>query len=167
MPFTLARSVYTYEGDILTAVHRFKYGGKIILARPLGQLLAEAAVGLDVRPDIIVPVPLHKRRLRTRGFNQSLLLANEVSRRVDAGLDYLNLRRVIPTKPQISLKAKARERNVAGAFRVEDPVMFKGKKVLLIDDVFTTGATIKACAKALKKAGAEVFALTLARAVKA
>ncbi len=166
MPFALARSVYTYEGDILTALHRFKYGGKIILARPLGQLLAETAVGLDVRPDIIVPVPLHKRRLRTRGFNQSLLLAREVSGRVDANLDYLSLRRVIPTKPQITLKANARERNVAGAFRVEDPGVFKEKKVLLIDDVFTTGATIKACSKALKKAGATVFALTLARAVK-
>ncbi len=166
MPFTLARSVYTYASEILTAVHRFKYGGKIILARPLGQLLAEAAVRLDVRPDIIVPVPLHKRRLRTRGFNQSLLLATEVSRRIDASLDYLSLQRLVPTKPQITLKAGARERNVAGAFNVKDPGVFRGKQVLLIDDVFTTGATIKECSKALKKAGAEVFALTLAMAVK-
>ncbi len=166
IPFSLARSVYTYKSAVLTAIHKFKYNGKTVLARPLGQLMAAKAAELPVTPDIIVPVPLHEKRLRSRGFNQSLLLAEEISRHTDTDLDYLNLQRVLYTKPQITLKAKARERNVTGAFRLKNSGPFKGKKVLLIDDVFTTGATIRECSKILKRAGAEVFALTLARAAR-
>ena len=164
MPFALARSAYTYKSTVLRAIHKFKYNGKTALAHPLGRLLADSATELPVTPDIIVPVPLHKKRLRSRGFNQSLLLAREVSRHTDTALDYLNLQRGIYTTPQITLKANARKLNVSGAFRLENSGAFKGKKVLLIDDVFTTGATIRECSKVLKKAGAEVFALTLARA---
>lgn len=164
MPFTLARSAYTYKDTVLKAIHKFKYNGKTILARPLGELLAASAIELSITPDIIVPVPLHKKRLKDRGFNQSLLLAKEVSRHTGTALDYTNLQRAIYTTPQITLKAKARERNVSGAFSLKSKAAFKGKKVLLIDDVFTTGATIRECSKVLSKAGAEVFALTLARA---
>ncbi len=166
MPFSMARSAYIYKSAVLTAIHRFKYNGKTALAHPLGQLLAAKATELPVTPDIIVPVPLHEKRLRSRGFNQSLLLAEEIKKHIDAELDYLNLQRTIYTKPQINLKADARERNVAGAFRLKNSAPFKGKKVLLIDDVFTTGATIRECSKILKRAGAEVFALTLARAAR-
>ncbi len=164
MPFALARSAYTYKSTVLKAIHKFKYNGKTILARPLGQLLAASATELSITPDIIVPVPLHKTRLKRRGFNQSLLLAKEVSRHTGTALDYLNLQRTLYTTPQITLKANARERNVSGAFSLKNSAAFKGKKVLLIDDVFTTGATVKECSKVLAKAGAEVNVLTLARA---
>ena len=164
MPFTLARSAYTYKKTVLKAIHKFKYKGNTILARPLGQLLAASAINLPITPDIVVPVPLHKKRLADRGFNQSLLLAREVSRHTGTPLDYLNLQRTLYTTPQITLKAKERERNVSGAFSLSNTAAFKGKKVLLIDDVFTTGATIRESSKVLSRAGAEVFALTLARA---
>lgn len=165
-PFKFARSAFLYDGAVLKAVHRFKYGGVVTLAEPLGSLMAEYSAGVGITPDVIVPVPLHKKRLRMRGFNQSLLLARGIRRRLQADLDYLSLIRVVPTKPQAGLKVDDRRVNVSGAFRLVNSAAFKGKKVLLVDDVFTTGATAVECSKTIKKAGAEVFVLTLARAAK-
>ncbi len=166
IPFKEARSAFVYDGEVVSAVQSFKYRGKTILAGPLGGFIAEAA-RFSVKPDIIVPVPLHGRRLRARGFNQSLLLARQVAKRLALRVDYLNLIRVRPTCPQTGLKTKEREGNVKGAFDVKKEVVFRGKRVLLVDDVFTTGSTIKECARVLKKAGAEVLVATLARTVKA
>jgi ComF family protein len=135
--------------------------------RPLGTLLAEYCVRTGLKPQVIVPVPLHTKRLKMRGFNQSLLLARALRKRLSVDLDYLNLRRVVPTKPQAGLKAVARHENVAGAFHIQDPGAFRGRRVLLVDDVYTTGATVTECSKLLRKADAVVFVLTLARAVKA
>lgn len=116
--------------------------------------------------DMIVPVPLHKTRLRERGFNQSLLLSKGLAKIYGLHVDYLNLKRIRATAPQINLKGKGRLKNVRGAFAAENSLAFKHKKILLIDDVHTTGATIAECGRVLKKAGAEsVDALTLARVV--
>ncbi|MBI1910518.1 MAG: ComF family protein [Deltaproteobacteria bacterium] len=163
MPFKEARSALFYDKCVVEAVHGFKYHGKVILAAPLGRLTSQAAL-FSSRPDVIVPVPLHKKRLRMRGFNQSLLLANEISKNLSISVDFKNLTRIRHTEQQINLTAQEREKNVSGAFEIVDKAAFKAKKVLLVDDVYTTGATIKECSKVLKKAGAEIFALTLARA---
>lgn len=161
-PFKEARSAFAYEGAVLKAIHRFKYSGTVTLAGYLGRLASEGT-DFSARPDVVVPVPLHKKRLRKRGFNQSLLLAREVAKKFKADVDYLNLKRVRETDPQINLRIREREDNIKGAFVVKDCAAFRNKTVLLVDDVFTTGATIRECAKTLNGAGAEVYVLTLAR----
>ncbi|CAG0957846.1 partial orotate phosphoribosyltransferase, partial [Anaerolineae bacterium] len=100
-----------------------------------------------------------------RGFNQSLLIARELSRLCGLPLAYGRLKRERDTGQQVGLKAAERKENVKGAFRLEDAPFFKGKSVLLVDDVMTTGATLNECAKLLRRAGAEVEAVTVARAV--
>ncbi|MBI5047628.1 MAG: ComF family protein [Deltaproteobacteria bacterium] len=184
MPFSIARSIGVYEGVLLDAIHKFKYNGKNSLAKSLVKIMASApgmryhkidggivfgktsGVVFNNSPDLIVPVPLHKTRLKERGFNQSLLLARGLARIYNLPMDYLNLKRIRATDHQVNLKGKDRLVNVKGAFAVEDRDAFKDKKVLLIDDVYTTGATISECSKVLKKAGAkDVNILTLARVV--
>jgi len=161
-PFSSARSIAVYDGVLLDAIHRFKYNGKTSIAKPLGSIMADRLPPNNY--DIIVPVPLHKKRLKHRGFNQSLLLARKISKRHKIPIDYLNLIRERLTEPQIKLKGKERLKNVKGAFAVRDKSVFKNKNVLIIDDVYTTGATINECARVLKKAGVKgVYALTLAR----
>lgn len=162
--YKAARSAFVYDGRLLDAIHRFKYAGDTSLAVPL----ARSALGaLDPSsPCIVVPVPLHPAKLKARGFNQSLLIARELARLTDYPLSYNNLKRARDTGQQVGLKSDERNKNVAGAFILQDHALFKGKKALLVDDVITTGATINECAKLLKLAGAEVFALTVARTVK-
>lgn len=168
--FTLARSICVYEGVLMDAVHKLKYHGHTSIAKPFGMLMAER-VFLDKNADksattydIVAPVPLHKTRLKERGFNQSLLLAREIAKKHKIQLDFLNLYRRRYTEPQINLKGDERLKNVKGAFGVKSPNVFKGKTVLLVDDVYTTGATVTECAKVLKKSGAKgVYILTLAR----
>jgi ComF family protein len=116
--------------------------------------------------DLVVPVPLHSRRLRERGFNQSLLLARQVSKRRSIPLNFTALDRIRQTRPQTRLSGPERHKNVRGAFEVNAPGAVAGRKILLIDDVFTTGATIQECTESLLDAGAkEVHVLTLARVV--
>lgn len=159
-PFEMARSAFVYKEKIQDSIHRLKYKNQTGLARPLGRFLAEA---IQFRPDVIIPVPLHKKRLRHRGFNQSLLLARVLAGELSIELDYKSLRRVRNTQEQISLTAVERRKNVAGAFEIDKRLA--GAKALLVDDVFTTGSTIIECSRVLKEAGAEVYALTLARAI--
>lgn len=163
--FISARSAFVYEGRVLDAIHKFKYGGDTSLAGPLASLIRHShfAQGFSV----VVPVPLHPGRLKQRGFNQSLLIARELSRECRLPLAYNRLRRARDTNQQVGLKAAERKKNVLGAFTLDDAGFFRGKKVLLVDDVITTGATLNECAKVLKRSGAEVAALTVARAVKA
>lgn len=162
-----AGALFVYEGALLEAVYRFKYGRKPHLARHFGPLLAAFAGkwlpgGLEA---LVVPVPLHPAKLRQRGFNQALLLARYVARLPGLSLDYLSLRRARDTAPQVSLGRKERLKNVAGAFRVTHPAAIRGRDILLVDDVSTTGSTLNSCSRELAKAGAErVFCLLLARA---
>ena len=168
MPFSMARSVGIYEGILMEAIHRFKYNGKTSMAKPLAGMMADA---LETRLDkscfdLIVAVPLHRARLRERRFNQSLLMAKEIARICNMPVDYLNLKRTCATEPQVNLKGKERLKNVRNAFSAADKGVFKGKRILLIDDVYTTGATIMECSRVLKRAGAEsIFVFTLARVV--
>jgi ComF family protein len=167
-PFIRARSASRFEGTVQELIHRFKYGKKIHLARPLGLLTARALADFagEAAPDLIVPVPLHCKRLRERGFNQSQLLGRVLGKQWSVPLSVNNLRRVRWTEPQVGLPAPERERNVRSAFAVSDPAHFKEKRLLLIDDVYTTGSTVEECARTLKRAGAaEVWVITVARAI--
>jgi ComF family protein len=115
---------------------------------------------------LIIPVPLHPRKLRQRGFNQSVVLAREISRRHGVAMDFRTLRRVVDTASQTGLKKKERRSNIRKAFSITGPERIRGQNILLVDDVYTTGSTLSECARTLLKAGAEaVGALTLARAI--
>lgn len=148
------------------AILLFKYGGRPSLGRHLGHLMAGAADGLfDLRQfDLLIPVPLHPKRERERGFNQAALLAKEVGRGCGIRVGPRTvLRRVRATEAQ-SGGRREREANVKGAFQVIRPDQVEGRRFLVIDDVLTTGATVNECAKALLAAGAaEVAVFTLAR----
>lgn len=158
--FDAAYCYGAYEGVLRQLVHLFKYAGMRPLAKPLGGFLA-SALPRDRVFDLIVPMPLHWLRRWRRGFNQSGLLARELARRT--GLPVRNaVRRRRNTAPQAGLSHARRRENVGGAFRCKDSVA--GMRVLLVDDVFTTGATASACSHALKRGGAKaVEVLTLAR----
>jgi ComF family protein len=139
------------------AIHAFKFGGKRALADPLGDLLAETRPVLPPGPlDLLVPVPLHRRRERDRGFNQSWLLARRLAWcwQVAALPDVLERPR--RTLPQADLGATERRRNVHGAFRVKHPGAIRGCHVVLVDDIMTTGATAGECAALLEESGAAV-----------
>jgi len=164
--YDTARAPYLYDGALMKAIHELKYGQKSYLADSLGFLLASfAQTWIDeMKGPLIMPVPLHPRRLRARGFNQSLLLARCVAMKTGAELDFLSLRRTKFTKPQTELNSEERKRNVRKAFEVVNLEPVKGRTIVLVDDVATTGSTLNECAKALKKAGADsVLCLVLAR----
>ncbi|MBZ5608668.1 MAG: ComF family protein [Acidobacteriia bacterium] len=162
MGLDAAYSFGFYEDELRELIHLFKYHGVQTLAKPLGRLLA-LALPRQQSFDVIVPMPLHWRKRWRRGFNQAALLAREIGRRSHVPVAHL-LRRVRNTAAQAGLTNAKRRLNVSGAFRASGRAL-NGKRVLLIDDVMTTGATASACARALKRAGAaEVTLLTLARA---
>lgn len=164
--YNKAGAPYLYEGTLMEAIHQFKYSGKTHLAKPLGShLSAFAAKWLGpVRNPLVMPVPLHPKRLRQRGFNQSLLLARPVAALLDAEIDFLTLRRTKQTQPQTGLKSDERRKNVRKAFKVIDKGIVKSRTVILVDDVATTGSTLNECARVLKRSGAgEVFCVVLAR----
>ena len=150
----------------MEAIHQFKYAGKSHLAESLGPLLAAFAETWlrKMNGFLTMPVPLHPRRLRERGFNQSLLLSRHVASRLGTELDYLSLRRTIHTLPQTGLDKDQRRKNIRKAFEVIDPGPVKDRDILLVDDVATTGNTLNECARMLKRAGCErVLGLVLAR----
>jgi ComF family protein len=167
-PVATARAAARFEGPVQQLIHRFKYGKKSHLSRPLGLLTADALENFQaaISADCIVPVPLHRRRLRERGFNQSQLLGQVLAKRWKIPLAVHNLRRLRWTEPQTGLSAAERIRNIRGAFAVASPKRFRGKRLLLVDDVYTTGSTVMECAKTLYQTGAqEVHVITVARAV--
>ena len=158
------RSVFHFEGTLRDAVHRFKYDGLSVLATPLGELMAAYLMEHPLPADVLVPVPLHPARVRDRGYNQSALLTQAMAGDGSVPVDAHSLVRRRSTVPQVGLKAGERLQNVAGAFGCSGDAL-AGRDVLVIDDVCTTGATLEACAIALREAGARsVRALTLARA---
>jgi ComF family protein len=163
--FDQSLSVGYFEGPLREAIHQFKYRPCRSLGRPLGDWMAKQ-VRLLSDIDLIMPVPLHTSRLRHRGFNQALLLADRMSKKHNIPLLYDNLVRSRPTRPQVELTGAERVQNVAGAFSLKRPGDVASKRVVLVDDVFTTGATMNECASVLKEAeAAQVIAFTLARAV--
>jgi ComF family protein len=165
--FDAQRSAIIYEGQWREAILKFKFNGVTSLAKTL----ADATKNIfetefkEIQVDSIVPVPLHPTRLRWRGFNQSLTLARRIAKERGFWIDPYSLVRSRPTTPQVRLTPKQREENVKGAFAVARPNFIDGRNILLIDDVTTTGSTLRECSKVLKKAGAsKVYALTVARA---
>jgi ComF family protein len=160
--FDHAASFGMYEGSLRSLIHLFKYAGMKPLARPLAVYL-EHAIAVDEAFDAVVPVPLYWRKQWSRGFNQAELLARHVAKR--RGIPLWNaLRRKRATETQAGLANAGRRRNVAGAFVLRNNAKLAGKKILLVDDVMTTGATASACAAALKRGGAKsISLLTLAR----
>jgi ComF family protein len=166
-PYDYARSAAVYEGELRDAIHRLKFGGRRALANPLGDLaLEQCGASLPAAIDALIPVPLARDRERERGFNQAELLARRIGRRAAVPTRPRWLTRRRPTRPQSDLSAAERRANVRDAFQASDRVA--GRHVLLVDDVLTTGATLEACARALRAAGARrIGVLTVARVVHA
>ena len=160
--FDAAYSFGSYEGALRKLIHLFKYGKVEPLARPLSRFLIRA-MPLNERFDVVLAMPMHWRKRWERGFNQAELLAKPVARRYGVKLA-TNLRRKRYTKAQAGLTAAQRRENLKESFYVKKPEQIAGKRIVLIDDVFTTGATLRSAAAALKSAGAgHITALTLAR----
>ena len=166
--FDVHRTSSLYEGVLKEAIYRFKYGGIFPLATVFGDLLQPTLTALshDYPVDVMIPVPLHIRRLRERGFNQALLLVKELNKRFGIPYGERTLKKVKDTPVQSALKKKERRKNLRGAFEVQDQTAIAGKAVVLVDDVYTSGATVNECSRALLKAGAaRVAVLTVARAL--
>jgi len=172
----MARSSGVYDRVLMKTIHRLKYNGKIQLAGPLGMLLFVTFIHCWANETIdwIIPVPLHAKRMRKRGFNPSFLLvrnwayyANAMqTKRPCISVDRNTLVRKRWTEPQTGLVRTQRMANIKNAFGINAAMDIIGKRILLVDDVFTTGATVDECAKVLLHGGAErVDVLTLARAV--
>jgi ComF family protein len=160
-------SLGMFDENFQEMIHHFKYKNKISLGKKLGQGLAEKLKEYNlVNYNHIIPVPLHKARKRERGFNQSEILAETLAKELNLLLQKEILFRIRNTKDQTKLSEEERKRNVAGAFEVRDTGrILAGKKVILVDDVITTGATLNECAKVLKQAGVkEILAVTIAKA---
>jgi len=166
--FNRLRAAACFEGPARTLVHRLKYGDRLELAAPMARWMARAGEDLLNDADLLIPVPLHPRRLARRRFNQSVALAREVFRASSVPLETGLLTRVKPTPPQVGLNRRLRAANVKGAFAVaaRREGALAGRRLLLVDDVATSGATLNAAAHALLRAGAErVDALVFARVV--
>jgi ComF family protein len=174
--FQIARSAGIYKDTLMAVIHCFKYKGKTQLSRPLGILLFAAFINFwdKMSMDLIVPVPLHVKKLKKRGFNPSFLLVKDWIRiaeflhvkvpDIPINIDVLERKRW--TEPQTGLGRKERLANVKNAFHIKNGSKINGKSILIVDDVYTTGATVNECAKVLLKGGAgQVDVLTLARAI--
>jgi len=165
LAFTAARAVGTYKEALRESALMLKR--RPYLPRHVEELLVAAALREPISVSTrVVPVPLHPKRLKTRGFNQASIIAETVAKALELPLDEASLVRVSsPEKYRTGLDVKGRRDTVTGAFRVTHPKLVEGEDILLVDDVFTTGATVSACADALLEAGAKsVFVMTLARA---
>jgi len=161
-PYSMARSAVEYGGQAAAAIRQLKYGGRSYLCRPLASLLRPHLP--EFLPlDMVLPVPLHPRRMRQRGYNQAAVLAGELVRVEELSACYCALERHRDTGSQASLGRDLRLQNLRGAFAASADKV-RGARVLLLDDVMTTGATAAACTEALLEAGArEIKVLTLAR----
>jgi competence protein ComFC len=163
-PLLERRSTAIFGTTIRKAIHELKYSGRRAYAEVLGQRLWAELLRSNWQPTLITAIPLHSNRQRERGFNQSALLADYLSLRTGILCAVNAVRRVRETKPQVGLDSHDRQQNVAGAFEADARIV-KGHTIVVIDDVFTTGATVRACARALLDAGAsKVWALTVASA---
>lgn len=164
--FDKASSAVRFTGLPRALIHRLKYGGQLWLRGELADLLETCLrAGFPAAEiDAVLPVPLHPLRRRARTFNQAAVLAEALAPRIGRRLDTGSLARVRQTSTQTALDLAARRANMSGAFAVTRPEWIRGRTLLLVDDVMTTGTTLDACAQALKAAGAvRVWAVTVAR----
>ena len=167
--FDTARAILAYDDNSRRAILALKHADRLDLVPGFSRWLSRTGRQLLEDSDLVVPVPLHRFRLWRRRYNQSAELARRLAKDWKRSYEPSLLVRSRSTASQGAMSGgEARRRNVLGAFKVSDPGKIKGKRVLLLDDVLTTGATVEACARALKRAGAErVHVLVLARVVKA
>lgn len=166
--FHRARAVARYEGPARELVHNLKYGDRLELAAPMAEWMARAGAELVAEADLIVPVPLHRRRFFQRRFNQAATLAQVIARRGGKPFDPFALARVKKTRPQVGLTRAQRADNLQGAFRAPEDARLRigGRNILLVDDVLTTGATANAASRVLLRAGAaRVDVIVFARVV--
>lgn len=164
--FDRARAAVLFEGPARDLVHALKYHDRTEAARLIGRMSARAGAEILADADVLVPMPLHRNRLWTRKFNQAALIAFEVGRACGVAVDPEALARIRSTRPQVGLGERERVANVRGAFKVpgSHAAVIAGRRVVLIDDVLTTGATASAATRALRRAGAaRVDVLTFAR----
>ena len=155
-----------YEGSIKESIHLFKYKGFTGLIDIFGELMASFLKknSFEDRIDLIVPVPMHPSKRREKRYNHADILAHRLSRSFSVPTDCNNLKKIRWTSPQSEMDKKSRFDNIKDTFLVIDKNIFSGKNILVVDDVYTTGATVNECAKVLKKAGScKVFSFTLAR----
>lgn len=167
--FSSARAVFSFETVILDAIHRFKYKRDFFIGETLASSMADFPFPDMVfsQYSLILPVPLHIKRLRERGFNQSLILARAIGKKRKIPVDFSLLKRHKFTETQTGMHKNERKLNIKDAFEVTDTKKVAGQNVILVDDVYTTGATVNECAKMLLKAKADrVAVLTLARVLK-
>jgi ComF family protein len=162
--YRVTHAAFRYAPPVDKLIQGLKYGGRLDLSRVLGGYLARHLMGIaGQRPDVIVPVPLHPSRLRSRGYNQSLELARFVSAALGLPIDAKNARRIRATMPQTELPREQRRRNVRGAF--EAGAAFAGRAVAIVDDVMTSGNTVQSLAQSLLEADArDVTVWVVARA---
>lgn len=166
--FDRARAAVTFDGVARDLVHKLKYADRLDLARPMARLMLQAGADVTASADLILPVPLHPLRLWRRRFNQAALLGRQLSRATGVPMRTDLLLRSRSTPSQTALGRAERRVNVAGAFALSRTaaIAIEARRILLVDDVYTTGATLDACARVLRRAGAaSVDALTFARVV--
>ncbi len=152
----------SYQGSLKEAIHRLKYRSQLVLAKPLGELLCMSIIPSlkSFRPDVIIPVPLHPKRLRQRSFNQALEIARPIAKQTGIPVNHSLLQRQRPTLAQQGLSAADRRKNLRNAFMISGDI--KTASILLVDDVMTTGETAHACAQVLTRAGAREVRVAVA-----
>lgn len=158
-------SLFLFENDkpVRALIHSAKYGRRFKNALYLGRMLAEERLTdfQNWHPDIIIPIPLHSRKEYERGYNQSFYISKGISTITGINVSAKAVKRIRYTETQTFLSNTERQENIKGAFRVRKPGLIAGKKILLVDDVMTTGSTLQECARALKTAAAsEIYAAT-------
>jgi len=162
-PYTAVRSLADYEGVIRECIHAIKYDHNLGLGEFFSPMLADLVEEAGWRPDLAMPVPLSAQRAVERGYNQAACIAKPLAARLGVRYHPFGIERTRDTPSQVGLSAEARRQNVLGAF-IAQPVIVSHMRILLVDDVMTTGSTMEACAQALRDAGAkEIYGLTLGR----
>lgn len=150
--FDIARSCFVFDDSVRHLIHQLKFGNKPYIARAFAPMLRDKLVNLNWDYDVIIPVPLFPKHKKERGYNQSEMLARELLKYVDKPINTTSLIKIKDTSKQLTLGYSDRLSNLDGAFEVMDKSSIKGKNILLIDDVMTTGATANACSETLRKA---------------
>ena len=165
--FDIARAPFVYKDGVANAIKSFKYKNRRYLAKTFAHFLAIEFYKNDFKPDLIIPIPLHEKRYKKRGYNQSELLAVELSKIIDVKVDTKAFQKIKHTEFQTNLNYEERQENLKESFAVVDKDVLKNKSILLIDDVFTTGATLKTASKCLKTNGKvkKIFCLTVAHRI--